>query len=122
MHKSTIAFSIFALVATTAIPALADNFKRIKTSEEFSALVVGKKITWDGGFAVIRANGKTDGRLKKQGKYVGNWTFTKGFYCRNLVIKKEATGTNCQIVEIDGNKLRITRDQGKGATNIFNLK
>lgn len=79
MRKSTIAFSIFALVATTAIPALADNFKRIKTSDEFSALVVGKKITWDGGFAVIRANGKTDGRLKKQGKYVGNWTFTKGF-------------------------------------------
>ncbi|MEP3785407.1 hypothetical protein [Ascidiaceihabitans sp.] len=122
MRTSIIAFSIFALVGTSGVPALADNFKRIKTSEEFSALVVGKKITWPGGTAFIRPNGKTDGRLKKQGKYVGNWTFTKGFYCRNLVIKKEATGTNCQIVEIDGNKLRFTRDQGKGATNIVTLK
>ena len=122
MRTSIFAFSIFALVTASALPALADSFKRIKTAEEFNSLVVGKKITWDGGTAMLHANGKAEGKLKKQGKYTGNWAFSKGFYCRNLVIKKKETGTNCQTVEIDGNKMRLTRDQGKGKATVFSLK
>lgn len=121
MRTSVFVFSLIALVTTSAMPALADNFKPIKTAEEFNALVVGKKINWDGGTAMIYASGKTDGKLKKQGKYSGNWAFSKGFYCRNLVIKKKETGTNCQTVEIDGNRMRLTRDQGKGQATVFSL-
>ncbi|WP_187431249.1 hypothetical protein ROLI_027920 [Roseobacter fucihabitans] len=122
MRTSIFAISVVVLVTTSALPALAGNFKRIKSAEEFTALVVGKKIEWDGGTAMIHANGKTDGKLKKQGKYAGNWVFSKGFYCRNLVINKKETGTNCQTVEIDGNSMRLTRDQGKGQSTVLSLK
>jgi hypothetical protein len=122
MRTSVFAFSLIALVTTGSLPALADNFKRIKSAEEFNAMVVGKTIDWDGGTAVLYANGKTDGKLKKQGKYTGNWVFSKGFYCRNLVINKKETGTDCQTVEIDGNKMRLTRNQGKGQATVFSLK
>ena len=122
MRTYIVAFSIIALVTASGLPALADDFKRVKSAEEFNTLVVGKKVTWDGGTAIIHANGKTDGKLDKQGNYYGNWAFSKGFYCRNLVIKKKETGTNCQKVEIDGNKMRLTRDKGKGRATIFSLK
>ena len=122
MRTSIFALSIIALVTTSGLPALADGFKQIKTAEKFNTLVVGKKITWDGGSAVDYANGKTDGKLKKQGKYYGNWAFSKGYYCRNLIVQNKETGTNCQKVEIDGNELRMTRDKGKGRATVFSLK
>ena len=122
MRMSILAISAIAFVTTSALPALADNFKRIKSAEEFNALVVGKTLEWDGGTAIVYTNGKTNGKLKKQGKYTGSWVFSKGFYCRNLVIEKKETGTNCQTVEIDGNKMRLTRDQGKGQVTLISLK
>ena len=122
MRNTLLSFSFVTLLAASTIPAIAQNFKPIKTAEDFNTLVVGKTLTWGAGSAVIRANGKTDGRLNEQGKYTGNWAFTQGFYCRNLVIKNKETGTNCQTVEIDGNKLRMTRDQGKGRATTFSMK
>ena len=56
MRTSVYGVSIIALLTISAVPAVADNFKRIKTAEEFNALVVGKKIDWDGGSAIIYGN------------------------------------------------------------------
>lgn len=122
MRISTIALTVFALTAASSIPAVAGDYKRIKTEQEFISIVVGKKLSWGGGTATVMANGKTTGRLKEQGKYSGNWVFSKGFYCRNLVIGGKETGTNCQTVEVSGNTLRLTRDQGKGQATVLSMK
>jgi len=122
MRISTISLSVIMLTIISSLPALADDFKRIKTPAEFNEMVVDKKLVWGGGTATVRANGKTDGTLKKQGKYYGNWVFQKGFYCRNLIIQKKETGTNCQLVEINGNKVRFTRNQGKGHVTLLSIE
>lgn len=122
MRISVMALTVLTLTAVGSVPAVADNFKRIKTAQEFNTEIVGKKLAWDGGTAVVYADGKTKGRLKKQGKYSGSWVFSKGFYCRNLVIDGKETGTNCQTVEVAGKKARFTRDQGKGRVTILSLK
>lgn len=122
MRISKLALAVVALTAMGTVSASADSFKRIKTEQEFNSIVVGKKLSWGGGTAVVQANGKTTGKLNKQGKYSGNWKFTKGFYCRNLVISGKETGTNCQTVEVSGNQLRLTRDQGKGSETILSMK
>ena len=109
-------------VALMAAPALADNFKRITTEAEFIEKVANKKVTWDNGQGKVDARGNTSGRLADGTKYRGKWKFIKGFYCSNLVINKKELGTNCQVAEIDGNKLRLTRDQGKGKRTVFTLK
>jgi len=122
MRFSLMALTFATMTAVGAVPVMADNYKRIKTEQDFNTIVVGKKLAWEGGTATIRANGKTTGRLRKQGKYSGSWVFTKGFYCRNLVIGGEETGTNCQTVEVSGKSIRLTRDQGKGRVTIVSMK
>lgn len=122
MRTSFVAFSLASLMALTTIPASADSFKRIKKAAEFNQKIVGKKLAFEHGTAVIHANGKTDGKLNKQGKYYGTWVFQKGYYCRNLVIAKKETGTDCQTVEISGNNARFTREKGKGRVTLLTIK
>ncbi len=101
-----------ALLSTTA--ATAQSFKRVTKEADFQAIFVGKNLSFPGGTAVIHANGKTDGKLDKKGKYHGVWAWQKRFYCRNLVIGGKETGTDCQKVEFNGTSARFIREKGKG--------
>ncbi|MGH1577504.1 hypothetical protein [Planktotalea sp.] len=110
-----------AIALFVASPSYAQNFKRVTKEADFRAIFVGKNLSFPGGTAVIHANGKTDGKLDKKGKYHGVWAWQKRFYCRNLVIGGKETGTNCQKIEIDGNTARFTRDQGKGRVSVITI-
>ncbi len=104
------------ICASVTLPhaVAAADYKRIKKKEQFDAAVVDKTIVWEGGTAVIRSNGKTDGTTKDFGKYRGSWVWNNKAYCRNLLINKKETGTSCLKVEIaDGGKLRLTYLDGK---------
>ena len=116
-----------ALVLGIAItlPSIASaDYKRIREAADFNAQVVGKKITFDGGWGIVHADGKTNGLVTKpkKSKYYGSWVWKGGYYCRNLVIGGKETGTNCQKIEVDGNKLRMTRDKGKGRVTDATMK
>lgn len=113
------------LSLSVALPTMASaDYKRIRKAADFNAHVVGKKITFDGGWGIVHADGKTHGQVTrpKKNKYYGAWTWSRGYYCRNLVIGGTETGTNCQLVEVDGNKLRLTRDKGKGRVTEATMK
>ncbi|MCT4558604.1 MAG: hypothetical protein N4A61_11175 [Pelagimonas sp.] len=111
-------------LATVAFvgPAHADIYKRIDTAADFNTHIVDKKLVFEHGTARIRADGSTGGRLKKQGKFYGNWIWQSGYYCRNLVIAGEQTGTDCQLVEVSGNTARFTRNRGGGYTTHIDIK
>ncbi|MDU8928739.1 hypothetical protein RXV86_15210 [Alisedimentitalea sp. MJ-SS2] len=108
------ALSAFILGLAIALPgaASAENWKRIKKEADFRNIFVGKKIVFDGGHGVVRANGKTDGKLNSGGGYHGSWVWSKRMYCRNLIINKKETGTACLKVEMDGNNVRMTHMTG----------
>ncbi len=122
MRYSILSASVAALIMVSAAPTLAENFKRIKKAEDFNAMVVGKKLTWDDGTGIVNADGTTSGKTNSVGKYYGNWVWQKGYYCRNLIIKGKETGTNCQKVEVDGANARFTRDKGKGRVTMISMK
>ena len=102
------------LITLITTGAFADSYKRIKFEADFRAQVVGKTITFDGGTAVINADGTTNGTITGKGAYYGAWQWNNGYYCRNLVIEGSETGTNCLKVETTGDMVRMTYDQGKG--------
>ncbi|OJI94994.1 hypothetical protein LY10_04199 [Planktotalea frisia] len=118
----TIITSVLAATLLTTTMAYADGFKRIKKAADFETLVIGKTLNFEGGNAVIKADGKTSGKLKKQGKYHGAWAWQNGYYCRNLIISGKETGTNCQLAEWNGKNLRLTRDKGKGRVTMIAIK
>ena len=115
-------FTASVLLAALSLPALADSFKRIKSEDDFRAMVVGRTITFDGGSSIINADGSTTGKLNDRGDYYGAWQWSGGYYCRNLVIEGSETGTNCLKMEISGDTLRFTRDRGKGRVAIGTLQ
>lgn len=121
MKMKIYSFVFIGLAVMIPTSSFAD-YKRINNADSFTAQVVGKKITFEGGNAIIHANGKTNGRLNKKGKYRGAWVWRNGFYCRNLIIENKETGTKCLKVEIDGVKLRMTMDKGKGRVTEATMK
>jgi len=50
------------------------------------------------------------------------WTRKKEYFCREGTFGLEALDYDCQVMEISGNTLRVTRNKGKGETIILQLK
>ena len=121
INRTLCAVALGCLVVFPTMSA-ADSFKRIRKAADFSNQVVGRNLVFEHGTAIIHKNGKTSGKLKRDGKYYGSWVWQNGFYCRNLVIKGKETGTNCQKVEISGKQLRLTRDKGEGQVTNLTIK
>ncbi len=101
---------ILALTATTA----SAEFKAVKKEKQFRQTIVDCKLTNDkGNWTVIKSDGTQTGKFGKK-SYTGTWKWSGKYWCRNGVIGGKELGTNCQLVEIDGNQTRFTRDKGKG--------
>lgn len=101
---------IFGLTATTATA----EFKAVKKEKQFRQSIVDRKLTTKKGFwTIIKSDGTQTGKFGNK-TYTGTWKWSGKYWCRNGVIGGKELGTNCQLVEIDGNKTRFTRDKGKG--------
>lgn len=99
-----------ALIGT----AVQAEFKQIKKEKQFRAAIVDKKLTdANGNWTIIKSDGSQSGQFNGNA-YVGAWTWNGRYWCRNGKIGGNELGTNCQMVEIDGNQTRFTRDKGKG--------
>lgn len=44
----------------------------------------------------------------------GTWTWENGFFCREGMLGDFVIEPDCQIIEINGNIMRGTRNQGSG--------
>lgn len=101
-------------VAVVGTSATAD-FKRITTEAEYVQAFVGKTLIDENGHRyTISADGKFSDKLKDGTKVRGAWQWSRKFWCRNAVVGDREIGTDCQTIEVDGNKYRFTRKKGKG--------
>lgn len=115
---------VFCAVLTGAalVAASASAWERIQTEQSFRDQVVGHRLVVDGhGHAVINADGSVSGRWDNQ-RVRGNWVWHDGYYCRNLLIGGNETGTNCQKIEIQGTQYRATNDRGQGSATISQME
>lgn len=118
-------FALFgALVVALAFTGAAQaDYKRIKNGTQFNADIVGKKLVDDqGNVFIANSDGTISAKLVDGRKFSGSWVWNKKFWCRNGVLDGKALGTDCQVFEIDGNSVRMTRKKGKGSTTIYNLQ
>lgn len=99
-----------SLLATTAEA----GFKQIRKEKDFAALVVGKTVAADNSTIVINADGTLSGKTTDGQRIIGAWKWGGRYWCRNVTVAKTNLGQDCQKMEIDGNKLRVTRDKGRG--------
>lgn len=112
-----------AVILALSMPnlALAENWKRVKSEADFRAIAVDRKSTNENGWVTSKSNGTMTGNIKGQGKLRGKWAWGNGFFCRNVVVGKNDLGQNCQTVHVSGNKIRFTRDQGKGQVSVWTI-
>ncbi len=94
-------------------PALAE-FKRVTDRDNFVSLVNNRDLTRLGIRLNVSDGGKITGRAFGQ-KVSGDWSWSSGFFCRDLYINGDVLDeNNCQTVEVRGDTLRFTSDKGSG--------
>lgn len=101
-------------------PALAE-YQPITTKADFVALMSGKSLTRPLVKLQVLPNGNISGRGAAW-EISGNWQWKGGYLCRSLQWGGDDLGYNCQSVEADGAKVRITSDKGAGDSAEFRLR
>lgn len=99
------------------------DWKQVTTEEGYISAFVGKNtVDADGNTYRHSADGTFTGKLKSGDKLRGAWQWRGKYWCRNAIIGDRELGTDCQKVEVDGNKWRITRERGKGRSVFGTMK
>jgi hypothetical protein len=102
-------------------PAAAE-FQRIEARDSFVSIVRDRDLTRLG----IRLNVTEDGKIRGKafGQDVsGGWQWKGGYFCRDLYLNGDMLdGDNCQTVEVQGDRVRFTSDQGRGDSAELSLR
>lgn len=101
------------LVGIAGAPALAEEFTTVPDRRAFLGVVSGKTLTRLGIQLDVTQDGKITGAAFGQ-SVTGAWTWTNGFFCRDLAWGDRDLGPNCQIVKVDGDTIRFISDRGNG--------
>ena len=97
----------------TAGSASAEAFAVVASEDTFVSLVEGRELRRFGIRLSVMADGRIEGRAFGT-PVTGQWDWDGGFFCRDLFWGNEDLGYNCQLVQVNGETLRFTTDQGAG--------
>ena len=110
--------SILALMVTAGSAQAMD---RLTDRSAFAQAVTGKTLSRLGINLQVTPSGEIQG--KAFGKPVtGEWQWRGGYFCRTMAFDGESLGANCQVVEVNGRKIRFTADEGRGDFADFTLR
>ena len=110
----------FAALTISSAPVAAE-FARVTDERQFRQIVQGRELT----YPLVRLQVTPDGRIvgKGAGREVsGQWDWENGLFCRDLYWGQRELGYNCQTVEVRGNTVRFTSDEGQGDHADFRLR
>jgi len=119
MFRST----ALALSALILLPAAAQAYERISDRSTFVQTVNGKdlKIALYGLTLNVRENGTIQGRAAGW-DITGSWSWENGYFCRNMDWSGYPIEYNCQLVEVNGDRIRFTVDQGAGDDAVLRIR
>lgn len=114
-------FAFCTLLA--AVPTGAAAFERIENRTRFMEAVEGRdlKIPLYGLTLQVRSNGTIDGRAMGS-DITGSWSWENGYFCRDMDWSGTPIEYNCQLVELDGDRIRFTVDQGAGENAVLRIR
>lgn len=113
----------FALILFTALPATAHAFDRISDRATFVNIVNGKdlRIALYGLTLNVRENGTITGRAAGY-DITGSWNWQDGYFCRDMDWSGYPIDYNCQLVEVNGDRIRFTVDRGAGDDAVLRIR
>lgn len=113
----------FAIALLAALPAAANAYERITDRATFMSTVGGKdlKIALYGLTLNVRDDGSITGRAAGW-DITGSWAWQDGYFCRDMDWSGYAIDYNCQLVEVAGNRIRFTVDQGAGDDAVLRIR
>ncbi len=91
----------------------AEQFDTVQSRDGFVGLIGGRELRRTG----IRLNVTPDGQIVGSAfgiAVTGAWTWDGGYFCRDLFFGDRDLGYNCQRVQVNGETMRFTSDQGTG--------
>lgn len=111
------------LAATLVLPAAAQAYDRISDRATFVNIVDGKdlRIALYGLTLNVRADGTITGRAAGW-DVTGSWSWEDGYFCRNMDWSGYPIEYNCQLVEVQGDRIRFTVDQGAGDDAVLRIR
>jgi len=121
--RTALFVSMFSMALGAAASVSAQSWQRVTTEQQYRDRVVGRTIIFESGNSVVsHPDGRVTGRWGGQ-PMVGGWQWHQGFWCRNVRVgNSPETGTDCQRIELRGNQVRLTRNQGRGDSGVGTLQ
>jgi hypothetical protein len=127
---------ILKFVAATMLISLISACQQVPTQDDGAAStgysrvtsdvlpnLYDKKLSLDGNYLIVTADGNFSGIWNSE-PMAGTWEMQDDYFCRVLTqfFKSENTGSeDCQLWEISGDKVRGTRNKGKGSSFIYKV-
>lgn len=112
---------ILILSLMMAGPTVAEGFQRVDERGGFLSLVEDRELRRFGIRLRVGDDGSITGRAFGQ-KVTGQWEWDRGYFCRDLAVGGEPLEFNCQLVQVKGQTMRFTSDQGRGIYADLRLK
>ncbi len=111
------------LIAVFGLPSAALAFERISERSAFVETVAGKdlKIPLYGLTINVEPNGAIAGKAMGF-DITGSWAWDNGYFCRDMDWSGTPIEYNCQLVEVDGDRIRFTVDQGAGDDAVLRIR
>lgn len=94
---------------------------RITSREGFLSAVEGKALSRLGITLIVSPGGEIGGRAFGSG-VSGSWDWQAGWFCRTLAWADRQWPRNCQLVQIDGNRIIFTADKGQGDRAVLTIE
>ena len=116
---------IFALIFTfiAAFPVGAQAYDRISDRATFVDTVDGKDLRI--GLYRLTLNVRADGSITGRAAgwdISGSWNWENGYFCREMDWSGTVIEYNCQLVEVNGDRIRFTVDQGAGDDAVLRIR
>ena len=93
------------------------SWTRIETEAAFRAAFAGRAFAADGVAFLIHEDGRITGAVDGR-PLNGRWWWEGAFLCRTARIDVEDLGTERELIERDGDRVRYTHDEGRGDAQI----
>jgi hypothetical protein len=113
--------TLLGITLATAQGASANIFENVTSKDRFVTLIEGKALTRMGIKLDVSRQGDIRGRAFGR-DVTGRWNWQDGYFCRTLFWGQMDLGDNCQAVDIQGNTIRFTSDQGSGRSADLTLR
>lgn len=92
-------------------------WRRVETEEMFRQAFADKVLISEGMRFTIHSDGRISGRIGNS-LLTGTWHWRDRYFCRTAELDGENLGLDCEIIEMLGNQMRYTRDEGNGDTTV----